>query len=45
VSYYAKVPTGPAVIIVCGAFYVLSVLAGLRGGLLWRFVPRKHLEA
>jgi zinc/manganese transport system permease protein len=45
VSYYAKVPTGPAVILVCGVFYVLSILAGLRGGLLWGLVPRKHLEA
>jgi zinc/manganese transport system permease protein len=45
VSYYAKVPTGPAVVLVCGIFYLLSVLAGLRGGLVWGLVPRKHLEA
>jgi len=45
VSYYAKVPPGPAIILVCGVFYVSSVLAGLRGGLLWGHVPRKHLEA
>lgn len=45
VSYYAKVPTGPAVILACGVFYVSSVLIGIRGGLLWGLVPRKHLEA
>jgi len=45
VSYYANVPTGPAVILACGAFYLLSMLVGVRGGLLWRLMPRKHLEA
>jgi len=45
VSYYANVPTGPAVILACGAFYLLSMLVGVRGGLLWRLLPRKHLEA
>jgi zinc/manganese transport system permease protein len=45
VSYYAKVPTGPAVILCCGAFYFLSMLVGVKGGLVWTFVPRKHLEA
>jgi zinc/manganese transport system permease protein len=44
-SYYANVPTGPAIILLCGVFYVLSMLVGTRGGLVWRLVPRKHLEA
>jgi len=44
-SYYANVPTGPAIILTCGAFYLLSMLLGLRGGFIWSLVPRKHLEA
>ena len=44
-SYYANVPTGPAIILLCGVFYLLSLLLGLRGGLIWNLVPRKHLEA
>jgi len=44
-SYYANVPTGPAIILLCGVFYLLSMLLGARGGLIYRLVPRKHLEA
>jgi zinc/manganese transport system permease protein len=39
------VPTGPAIVLVSGVLYLLSMLAGPRGGLLWRLVPQKHLEA
>lgn len=45
VSYYVNVPTGPAVILACGAFYLLSMLVGVRGGVLWGLMPRRHLEA
>lgn len=45
VSFYASVPTGPAVILACGVFYLFSMLAGVRGGALWGLLPRKHLEA
>jgi zinc/manganese transport system permease protein len=45
VSYYANVPTGPAIILLCGVFYLLSMLFGVRGGFIYRLVPRKHLEA
>jgi zinc/manganese transport system permease protein len=44
-SYYANVPTGPAIILLCGLLYLLSVLVGTRSGLLWGLLPRKHLEA
>lgn len=44
-SYYVNVPTGPAVILACGAFYLASMLVGIRGGVLWRLMPAKHLEA
>lgn len=45
VSYYVNVPTGPAVILACGAFYLISMLVGVRGGVLWGLLPRRHLEA
>jgi zinc/manganese transport system permease protein len=44
-SYYARVPTGPAIILLCGAFYVLSMLVGTKGGFVWNLLLRKHLEA
>ena len=44
-SYYANVPTGPAIILLCGVFYLLSMLFGVRGGIVWNLVPRRHLEA
>jgi zinc/manganese transport system permease protein len=44
-SYYANVPTGPAIILLCGVFYLLSILVGAKGGLIWDLLPRKHLEA
>jgi len=44
-SHYADLPTGPAIILLCGVFYLLSILLGVRGGLIWNIVPRRHLEA
>jgi zinc/manganese transport system permease protein len=44
-SSYATVPTGPAIILLAGVFYLLSVLLGVKGGLIWGLLPRKHLEA
>jgi zinc/manganese transport system permease protein len=45
VSYHANLPSGPAIILVAGALYALSVLFGPAGGLIWLVVPRRHLEA
>jgi zinc/manganese transport system permease protein len=45
VSYYANVPTGPAIILLCGISYLFSLLFGLKSGLIWGLLPRKHLEA
>jgi zinc/manganese transport system permease protein len=45
VSYHSGVPSGPAIILVAGGAYVLSVLFGPVGGLLPRLLPRRHLEA
>jgi len=44
-SYHSNVPTGPAIVLVSGVFYLLSVLVGVKSGLLWGLLPRKHLEA
>src|SRR5215470_17086577 len=44
-SYYANLPSGPAIILVAGGLYLLSVLVGPVGGLVWLAVPRRHLEA
>ena len=44
-SYYTSVPTGPAIILVCGALYLVSMLVGAKSGLIFGLVPRKHLEA
>jgi zinc/manganese transport system permease protein len=44
-SYYTAVPTGPAIILVCGVLYLLSMLFGAKSGLIFGLVSRKHLEA
>ena len=47
VSYHAgiRLPTGPAIVLAAGAFYLVSMLVGPRGGLIHRLVRRRHLEA
>jgi zinc/manganese transport system permease protein len=45
VSYYAAVPSGPAVTLVAGLLYLLSIAFGPVGGLIWRAFPGRHLEA
>ena len=44
-SYYTNAPTGPVIILVSGVCYILSMLVGTMGGLVWQLVHRKHLEA
>jgi zinc/manganese transport system permease protein len=44
-SYHANLPSGPAIILVAGLIYVLSIALGPFGGLLWLALPRRHLEA
>lgn len=44
-SYHTSVPSGPAVILVAGVIYAVSVVVGPVGGLIHRLVPRRHLEA
>jgi zinc/manganese transport system permease protein len=44
-SYHSGVPSGPAVILVAGGLYGVSVLFGRVGGLVWQAFPGRHLEA
>jgi zinc/manganese transport system permease protein len=45
VSYHTEAPTGPAIILVAGLVYLVSLLIGPEGGLLHLLLPRRHLEA
>lgn len=45
VSYHSGAPSGPAIILVAGVAYALSVFFGPVGGLIPRLAPRRHLEA
>lgn len=44
-SYHLDLPSGPAIVLAAGALYIVSMLAGPRGGLLRRLVRPRHLEA
>ena len=44
-SYHANLPSGPAIVLVAGGVYVVSVAAGPRGSLRAQLMPRRHLEA
>lgn len=44
-SYHVNLPSGPAIILIAGGVYIVSVVAGPRGSLWARFLPRRHLEA
>jgi zinc/manganese transport system permease protein len=41
-SYHYDLPSGPAIILVAGVIYVLSIVVGPSGGLLRRFLPAPH---
>ena len=44
-SFHSKVPSGPAIILVASALYVVSVLFGSVSGLVRQMFPGRHLEA
>jgi zinc/manganese transport system permease protein len=44
VAYAAKVPSGPAIILIVGGIYVLSLLFGRFGSVRARYFPFRHLE-
>lgn len=45
VSYHLSTPTGPTIILTAGVMYLISLLIGLKNGLLLRLIPRKHFAA
>jgi zinc/manganese transport system permease protein len=47
VSFHAEVriPAGPSIVLSAGAAYLFSLLFGMRGGVMWMVLPRRHLEA
>jgi zinc/manganese transport system permease protein len=44
-SFHAELPAGPAIILTAGGIYLVSLLIGPAGGLIWLVRPRRHLEA
>jgi zinc/manganese transport system permease protein len=44
-SFHTSVPSGPAIILVAGVLYAVSVLFGRVGGLVRQAFPGRHLEA
>ena len=44
-SFHTGAPAGPAIILVAGALYAVSVLFGPVGGVLRQLFPGRHLEA
>ena len=43
-SFHYSLPSGPAIILVAGIAYALSILFGPVGGLIWQALPRRHFE-
>ena len=44
-SFQSRLPSGPAIILVAAALYIVSVLFGSVGGLVRQLFPGRHLEA
>lgn len=44
-SFSADLPSGPAIVLTAGVIYLLSLIAGVKDGLIWRLVARRHLSA
>lgn len=41
-SYHVELPSGPAIILLCGVFYLFSLIFGVQGGVLARYLRTKH---
>lgn len=44
-SYHFDLPSGPAIVLVAGGIYLVSIVIGRHGSLRMRLLPRRHLEA
>lgn len=45
ISYHAELASGPTIILVAGAAYLVSILFGRAGGVIRQLRPTRHLEA
>ena len=45
IASLAQIPSGPAIILIAGAFYLGSILCGRYGSLASRYWPPRHLES
>jgi zinc/manganese transport system permease protein len=45
VSHSGGLPAGPTIILAAGVLYMVSIVVGPVGGLIWLLLPRRHLEA
>lgn len=43
-SFHANLPSGPAIILIAGVVYILSVVLGRQGGLLKKWIHQQHLK-
>ena len=44
-SYHAGLASGPTIILVAGAFYLISIIVGRAGGIVRQLRPRSHFRA
>ena len=44
-SYHVNLAAGPTIILAAGVIYLLSMAFGRMDGLVWRLLPRRHLDA
>lgn len=44
-AFHLAIPSGPAATLIAGLLYAGSVLFGSNGGVVWRIIPGRHLEA
>ena len=44
-SFHLELASGPAIVLMAGVGYVLSILVGPRESVLRRYFPGRHLEA
>ncbi len=43
-SYHYALPSGPAIVLTASAWFLVSMIFGVSGGLLVRFFPRRHFH-
>lgn len=44
-SFYIEIPSGPAIILLCGVVYLVSVFLGTEGGLIAQWMRGRHKKA